>query len=421
MGKKSRRARSAESREKNRDARRDAKATPVAQDDRYPALSGLRGLAALGVFAVHAYALARDPQILLGHHVISFVLAWPLRMGWAGVNVFFALSAFLLSLPFAQALNDGAPSPSLRGYAARRVLRIVPAYAMQLLVLFALIAFGWAAGVVLPPYTTARMLVQPVFLYDIGWPGVLSAQQPLVASWWTLPVELAFYGLLPWFVRCLRPGRWPWLLVGIAFAWFWRAWLLWTQPPKAEILLLVQHLPGCLDQFLIGMLAAYVCVRAPAWLRSIAGWRMDVTFVVAALVFVLLPATGYLTSDQMMDANPHPQPSMIGWNSYAAIAVAAMLIACARGSRLADRVLAVLPLRMLGRISYGFYLWHLPVLLWLQASGGVDAAGGALAFALYGLLFSLVIAGVSWVLIERPALRFAARWPARRPEIPQAR
>ena len=387
-------------------------AAPIAQDERYPALSGLRGLAALGVFAVHAYALARYPQIVPGHPAISFVLAWPLRIGWAGVNVFFTLSAFLLSLPFARAMLDHAPSPRLQAYAARRVLRIVPAYAVQLLVLFCLIALAWTAVVVSPPYSAARLLVQPVFLYDIGWPGVVPVQQPLVASWWTLPVELAFYALLPWFARCLRPGRWHWLLIGIAFAWFWRAWLLWTQPHKAEILLLVQHLPGCLDQFLIGMLAAYTSVRAPRWLRSFAGWRMEALFIVAAVIFVLLPATGYLAFGAMMDADPHPQPSMVGWNSYASLAVAAMLIACAHGSRLADRLLAMPPLRWLGRVSYGFYLWHLPVLLWLQANGGVDAAGGALAFALYGLLFSLVIAGVSWVLVERPALRLAMRWPA---------
>jgi peptidoglycan/LPS O-acetylase OafA/YrhL len=412
MGKKSRRVHSAGSRDKVHGARRAEPPVSIAQDDRYPSLSGLRGLAALGVFAVHAYALARFPQIVPEHPAISFVLAWPLRMGWAGVNVFFTLSAFLLSLPFAKASLAAAPSPSLRGYAARRVLRILPAYAVQLLVLFALIALGWASGVVSPPYSVARMLVQPVFLYDIGWPGVVSVQQPLVASWWTLPVEMSFYALLPWFARFLRQGRWHWLLIGVAFAWFWRAWLLWTQPPKSEILLLVQHLPGCLDQFLIGMLAAYACVRAPDLLRSITGRRLDAAFAAATVVFLLLPALGYLAFGEMMDADPHPQPSMIGWNGYASLAVAAMLIVCARGSCLADRLLSMPPLRGLGRISYGFYLWHLPVLLWLRANGGVDAAGGALAFALYGLLFSLVIAGISWVIVERPALRFASSWPA---------
>ena len=99
----------------------------AAQDDRYPALSGLRGLAALSVFAVHAYALAGFTQIWPGHPTASFLLAWPLRMGWAGVDIFFTLSAFLLALPFVHAHLDQAPAMSLRGYAARRLLRILPA------------------------------------------------------------------------------------------------------------------------------------------------------------------------------------------------------------------------------------------------------------------------------------------------------
>jgi peptidoglycan/LPS O-acetylase OafA/YrhL len=126
---------------------------------------------------------------------------------------------------------------------------------------------------------------------------------------------------------------------------------------------------------------------------------------------MLLPAIGYVAYGAAMDGDPHPQPLMIGWHSYASIAVAIMLVVCMNGTRVADRLLATLPLRLLGRISYGLYLWHLPVLMWLQADGSIAAAGGPLAFALYGLLFSLVAALASWWFVERPALRLASRWP----------
>ncbi|MEO8741850.1 MAG: acyltransferase, partial [Lysobacteraceae bacterium] len=147
-------------------------------DERYPALSGLRGLAALGVFCMHAYALTRSPKIWPGHDSISFLLAWPMKMGWAGVDVFFTLSAFLLTLPFVRAQMNGIPHPGLRGYAARRALRILPAYGLQLLVLLALIAMGAATGIISHEITAVRLLAQPLFLYDISWPGVFSMQWP---------------------------------------------------------------------------------------------------------------------------------------------------------------------------------------------------------------------------------------------------
>src|SRR5260221_8152445 len=149
MGKLSRRERIAKRGSAGRAAMRERAARRAlddrSRDDRYPALSGLRGMAALGVFVVHAYGLAHVSQVWPAHETISFLLAWPLKMGWAGVDVFFTLSAFLLALPFARAQMDGTPPPNLRGYAMRRLLRIVPAYTLQLLVLLLLIAIGAAA------------------------------------------------------------------------------------------------------------------------------------------------------------------------------------------------------------------------------------------------------------------------------------
>lgn len=412
MGKKSRGA------QPGRNQRNDrvAGVTPfeggAAKVDRYPALNGLRGLAALAVFGFHAYVVAGLPVVLPGWPAAGFAIHWLLRMGWAGVDVFFTLSAFLLALPYARALVDDAAPPSLPGYAARRAMRILPAYYIQLVLLLALAAMGWSDGLFSGALTSSRVAVQFVFAYDIGsWQSGVLPLQPLVASWWTLPIEIGFYLLLPLFARLLRPRRWPWLLLGIALCWSFRALLLRTQPMSVGLDLFVEHLPGRIDQFLIGMLAAYACVQTPRWLQSITGLRADALFIVAAAVFVLLPALGDLTYGAPMEGNPHPQWLMIGWHGYASIAVAGMLIACARGAHIVGKLLDSLPLQLLGRISYGVYLWHLPVLLWMKAHGGVAAFGDRWAFILSALLFTLTAGWLSWWIVERPALRFAARWP----------
>ena len=286
------------------------------------------------------------------------------------------------------------------------------------MIMLVLVAMGLAAALISPPQISAlRLILQPLFLYNIGWPGVLPMQWPLVGSWWTLPVELSFYLLLPWLARLLRPERWQWLLLGIAFAWIWRVLLLWTHPPSPEISFLVEHLPGRIDQFLIGMLAAYALCRAPRGLAWIADRRADALFLLAGLLFLTLPALGYI-SGMPMGTESRPETLLIGWHTFASVAVAGMLLAACRAAPLASAIVGALPLRLLGRISYGFYLWHLPVLLWLHAEDGVAAAGGAGAFVLYGLLFSLAAATLSWALIERPALELASRWPGRAQQRP---
>src|SRR5690349_3363657 len=80
----------------------------------WPALTGLRGLAAAGVLVFHVAVVGGKLQDL------PAPIAWLCGMGWTGVDVFFTLSAFLLTLPFVEARERGTPPPSLREYARHR-------------------------------------------------------------------------------------------------------------------------------------------------------------------------------------------------------------------------------------------------------------------------------------------------------------
>jgi acetyltransferase len=72
-------------------------------------------------------------------------------------------------------------------------------------------------------------------------------------------------------------------------------------------------------------------------------------------------------------------------------------------------VLAWAPLRGLGTISYGLYLWHLPVLLWLRFEGLLAHDGFVGAWIEVAAL-SVAVAIASWVLVERPVIEAAGRW-----------
>ncbi len=91
-----------------------------------------------------------------------------------------------------------------------------------------------------------------VFLWINAWPLIPA----YVPTWWTLPVEFGFYLLLPWLAGCLTDRRWYWLLAGVALSLFYRHALLGFGLSRAEEVYWVDHLPGRLFQFLIGMLAA---------------------------------------------------------------------------------------------------------------------------------------------------------------------
>jgi peptidoglycan/LPS O-acetylase OafA/YrhL len=360
----------------------------------WPALTGLRGFAALSVLLLHAYLLGGTPAS------VPAPLAWILANGWSGVDIFFTLSAFLLTVPFVRAQAGLAAEPSLQIYARHRLLRILPAYYVQLIILLALGLLGAETAMAWRSTTLGNVLANVFFLYN-ALPGIHAAVPP----WWTLPVELGFYLFLPLFAKCLRPGRWWWLMIGIAASLAFRFWVMNAGLARSVEVGWADHLPGRLYQFLIGMLAAYAFVHGEIRGGLPRGRMADALALAALLVFLLLPMLGYLSSDHAFSGAPERDPLLLCWHLYASVIVAVLLIALAAGAPLVGRVFASQAMRGLGLVSYSLYLWHYPVMLAVRESlGGYQAVrADFLPFFFYSLLFSLVVAGASWWLVERPA------------------
>jgi peptidoglycan/LPS O-acetylase OafA/YrhL len=94
---------------------------------------------------------------------------------------------------------------------------------------------------------------------------------------------------------------------------------------------------------------------------------------------------------------------------YALVATLLVLAALVAGSRTRTaRLLGSLPARWLGRVSYGVFLWHLLVLDAVRRMLDVQLFGGhVLTIGLATVAGSLLVAGLSWHLFERPLLE---RW-----------
>lgn len=363
-------------------------------DERLPALTGLRGLAALAVFLLHAWYLGGKADPAPAWPWLSQALQWIFAIGWSGVDVFFTLSGFLLALPF---LRQDCPAPATGPFLWRRWRRIFPAYYAQLAILFALAALSPAFAGHLRAAPTGVDLAVHGALWFYLWPTVA----PWNPVWWTLPVEFGFYLCLPWLAGGLKPRRWFWLIGLIVMAWVWRlAWLSWGEPGIVTSYR-VEQLPGRIDQFLIGMLAAYVWVRRSDVRQRVRQHRSLLMWGALALLLAL-PALWLLVNPTPHDV-PSAHPALLAWHSLASIAVVGLLWSGAERAGW----LGATPLQWLGTISYGVYLWHYPVLMVLRQ--GMREPGlrnpEFWPFVISALALTLLLAALSYFWIERPCLR----------------
>jgi peptidoglycan/LPS O-acetylase OafA/YrhL len=346
------------------------------------ALDGVRALAVVAVLGFHG-----------GLPVVPG--------GFLGVDAFFALSGFLItSLLLGEWRADGRIR--LAAFWARRARRLLPA------LLLLLVALGIAHALVAMPdaYPGFRGDALATLLYVANWHLILegsnyfsqSGLSPLTHTW-SLAIEEQFYLVWPFVVLgVLRISRTllPLAVVCVAgalasaaeMALLFRAGtdtsrLYYGTDTHAQCLLVGATLAVALTAWATGRGSWEVGGRAGRALIGPVGWA---GVVVTAVLWVRASGTTPFIYE--------------GGFLAAAAATTAILLAVVTvpGGALA-KVLSVAPLRALGRISYGVYLWHLPLFLLLDG-----ARTGLTGYPLFGLRFAVTIAVASgsYLLVELP-------------------
>jgi peptidoglycan/LPS O-acetylase OafA/YrhL len=360
------------------------------QDEKFhlgyrPALDGLRGVAILTVIATHAN----------------------MASGWAGdvgVDIFFVLSGFLItSLLIEERERFG--SISLKGFYARRVLRLLPA----LIVMLAVVAIWHAlTNPQVAPRTALDALI--ALFYSSNWMFALGLRQPVhvFAHTWTLSIEEQFYLWWPIVLILLlrrtgtRASLLHWVTFGmlilavervVLFAGMPRGaynWLSYATDARADTLLM-----GCAAAVLLSSKAIprdgklRVALRYSAWLIGIPG-----------LILIGIPAAlsaGFCA---------------IGLHiAVAFFAVLILLEAVVSKVAMLAWLLSRRWLVYIGKISYGLYLWHYPIF------GEVQARKWPLRYELVIELGLTVFATVvSFYLIEQSALKLKRKFARVRKE-----
>ena len=318
----------------------------VAGPDRVASLTGVRAVAAILVVATHA-------AYTTGKYIQGYFGLVSARME-IGVPIFFVLSGFLLFRPWVKSLATGSAEPSLRRYAWHRFRRIMPAYAVTVLIAYAIYHFRHAGP---NPGHTWFGLFRNLTLTQIYTFNYLRGYlHQGLTQMWSLAVEATFYVLLPLLaylllvVLCGRQWRPKLLLFGIAtLALISPVWLvgvhLMTSIPNGARL----WLPTYLIWFLAGMSLTVL-------------QRMGVR----CYGFVALPlaAICYIIASTPIAGDPTTSPLGLSQALYKAVFYAAIAGLAVAPLALGDqgwysRFLATRPMVWLGEISYEIFLVHL--------------------------------------------------------------
>lgn len=360
---------------------------------REPALDAIRGVAITMVLAFHFLdqrsGVATTDGVMWGIGYFS-------SFGWAGVQLFFVLSGFLIGgILIDHQLQEGY----FRTFYLRRFVRIIPLYAVSLLIFGLLHAlYDWrTAGLsgvfdLEIPILYLLSLTQNFFLAvkgDWAGPGWLGVT-------WSLCVEEQFYLLLPFIIRLVSPRRLPAVCAtAILAAPLFRIVVLalWPDNRVAPYVLL----PGRMDALFFGVLGA--CL-----------WRDEQA---RHLVLRHRPAirAAFVLTSVMLIANLHRmgpfgyKTQTIGFTIIAGYFFAAILLALSSAKAAGWLALARTPLCLAGIGAYSLYLFHRPIQTFVQLAMPARPVPDLLV----SLLLVAVVSWLCWNFIEAPAIRFGRR------------
>jgi peptidoglycan/LPS O-acetylase OafA/YrhL len=342
--------------------------------------------------------------------------AGTLDCGYLGVLAFFVLSGFLLT-PILLKMKTSLPRREyFLHFYGRRTLRIFPLY-------YAYLGLGGLAALALVELGLSQDSALTLFLHEWPWAagyaynffhaGATSdavLHSSVISHFWSLAVEEQFYLVWPLFLWWVPARYTKRALLGIVLAGpllRGLTWALasagWLGGPGGRPDLVVYLLPwSSLDAFAVGGWLALRREALPEW-SPWAGIAAVIGLGWLSGVPAGFPAWTSLGYPPFMI-----QAGQALWG-YSALAVACGLIlhALRRGAFL-PRLFALAPLQYLGKISYGLYVFHYPVMSLVNRAFGHSEPGPARVTGM--LLLTIAISAASYELYEKRFLALKDRW-----------
>jgi peptidoglycan/LPS O-acetylase OafA/YrhL len=349
--------------------------TVTPSSDRLSQLDGLRGVAILFV---------------MWHHFGLHLPGW-LDWGPVAPNIFFLLSGYLITRSLFK-MHDRPTNGQIFHYHARRLTRLLPA-------LYVMLGVGFLIGL-------------SEFREGFVWHALFASNFQMIANddWsgyashlWSLSVQEQFYLFWPLLlflpVRFL-PATMVFIFLGAAL---FRAWCL--QAGTTEMFRWLM-LPSSLDAFAAGGLIAWLIKWKKGPLLT-GNWRWPALLLALACWFYARNLRGLYGTNA---------PELAFIDTFETTFFAWMLIELLEFPKsILSRAFSSPWLGQIGRISYGLYIWHMLVFLAITPHldrWGLDKAHHNLLRCMVLTVISMGVAGISWIVLEKPFIAWGKRLTA---------
>ena len=350
-------------------------------------LDGLRGLAVLGVLAVHCAASTSQ--------VSRF--SWPFFGGSAGVELFYAVSAFTLFLSMDARAGEWHET---RNFLFRRFFRIAPLFYITIFLSWCRLQLPFVHGY---RPTKTDYLLGALFLFGFK-PATISS---IVVGGWSIAVETTFYGFLPLLHARIRSVWGALLAFVVSYATLIPfSHYLGRRYPEYEGYFGIAWFPAQVPMFLMGILIYFTA-------RKLLSSRSSTTLRCISVVLLAVSVTGFFLR--------HAHPVRLVEVDYPIdiFLVGGVLLSVALHPWV---VLDNAVMRFIGKVSYSVYLLHFFVLEILlkvvpaithspNTFFGFEFGHLSSFFVLLAVLLavSLVVANLSWRYIEQPGIALGRR------------
>ncbi len=340
----------------------------------YPALDGLRFYAFLLVFI---------------HHLVipdTFVITGIASVGWIGVDIFFCLSAFLLTQLIRRELAE-AGHFSISNFFIRRILRIWPLY-FTFVIIAILFIYNYDSSL---PYFSWRAFGLLAFLENFFTAGF--GYNPILFTnhLWTISYEEQFYIFVAFVIPVLasfdQPKRNFIFGAIVLVGWIIRMVLIYQRVKHPAIYVLpFTHF----EALIIGMLLGFADVKSikPAYAGTVG--------VLSLITIIILPGSGIVGYNLML--------------LYPAVGIfSGCLLVLALHSTLLSKwnLFTAKPLVFLGKISFGLYVFHSFTIF---LAGYIFYSLTAYAQSIIAFALTIALSVGSYYVLERPFLKLKKKF-----------
>jgi peptidoglycan/LPS O-acetylase OafA/YrhL len=348
----------------------------------YPALDVLRGIAILLVFFYH-----------------NFQFLQVFEFGWMGVDLFFVLSGFLITDILLTAKNE---KNFFRNFYARRLLRIFPLYYITLMLFFGFAPLFFSQqNMNLVNYYEHNQLWFWTHLQNWLFVNDGLTSSPFLTHFWSLAVEEQFYLFWPlviFLLNSLRKIRF--VIIALIIVAFTVRIFIWYQSPADMVKYYCNTLTR-MDSLLMGCLLA-------VWLKEgkvISNKTIKCTLILCSAFF----AAALIAGKNLTQTNPFF--STIGYTIVSIFFATLVYLFIKSEFRLLCWLRKSVALNYIGKISFGIYVFHIPIYLILSSlmlnflqQNGLSLWTSLFMVAACSLILTLMASTLSFYFFEKPIL-----------------